>query len=55
MIGNTYTNMCDMPVDEHRVLKATGQLICRPEVEEVEEAYKAVTEVEIRKDVQRVL
>lgn len=49
VIGNTYTNMCDMPVDEHRVLKATGQLICRPEVEEVEEAYKAVTEEEIRK------
>lgn len=48
VIGNTYTNMCDMPTDEHRVLKATGQLICRPEVEEVEEAYKEVTEEEIQ-------
>lgn len=48
VIGNTYTNMCDMPVDEHRVLKAAGQLICRPEVEEVEEAYKKVSEDEIQ-------
>lgn len=47
VIGNTYTNMCDMPVDEHRILKATGQLLCRPEVEEIEEAYRAVTEEEI--------
>jgi L-arabinose isomerase len=43
IIGNTYTNMTDMPTDEHRVLAATGQLICRPEVEEIEEAYKNVT------------
>jgi L-arabinose isomerase len=40
VIGSTYTNMTDMPVDEHRILKATGQLLCRPEVEEIEEAYK---------------
>jgi L-arabinose isomerase len=43
VIGSTYTNMTDMPVDEHRILKATGQLLCRPEVEEIEEAYKRVS------------
>ncbi|MEG1515052.1 MAG: hypothetical protein RSD95_09235 [Clostridia bacterium] len=48
VIGNTYTNMTDMPTDEHRVLKATGQLLCRPEVEEIEEAYKRVTEAQIQ-------
>lgn len=48
VIGNTYTNMTDMPTDEHRVLKATGQLLCRPEVEEIEEAYKRVTDVQTR-------
>lgn len=47
VIGSTYTNMCDMPADEHRVLNVTGKLICRPEVEEVEEAYKAVTDDEL--------
>ena len=47
VIGSTYTNMCDMPTDEHRILKITGRLICRPEVEEVEEAYKTVTDEEL--------
>lgn len=47
VIGNTYTNMCDMPTDEHRILRVTGKLLCRPEVEEVEEAYKAVTDAEL--------
>ena len=47
VIGNTYTNMCDMPSDEHRILKVTGQLLARPEVEEIEEAYKAVTDEEL--------
>jgi L-arabinose isomerase len=43
VIGSTYTNMTDMPIDEHKILKATGQLLCRPEVEEIEEAYKRVS------------
>lgn len=43
VIGNTYTNMTDMPTDEHRILKATGKLLKRPEIEEIEEAYKRVT------------
>lgn len=47
VIGNTYTNMCDMPSDEHRILKVTGQLLCRPEVEEIEEAYKEITDEEL--------
>ena len=29
VFGNTYTNMVDMPVDDHRILRATGQLVCR--------------------------
>lgn len=48
VIGNTYTDMVDMPVDEHRVLRATGQLICRPEIQEVEEAYDSVTEAQLQ-------
>ncbi len=43
LIGEIYTNMSDMPVDEHRLLRATGKLLVRPEVEEIEEAYHRVT------------
>ena len=42
IIGNTYTGMVDMPTDEHRWLKATCNLIIRPEVEEIEEAFNRV-------------
>lgn len=42
IIGNTYTGMVDMPTDEHRWLKATGKMIVRPEVEEIEEAFHRV-------------
>ena len=42
IIGNTYTGMVDMPTDEHRWLKATGSLIIRPEIEEIEEAFHRV-------------
>ena len=48
VIGNTYTNMTDMPTDEHRILKATGQLLARPEVEEIEEAWKRVTDEQLQ-------
>ncbi len=44
VIGETYTNMTDMPVDEHRLLRATGKLLLRPEVEEIQEAFKRVGE-----------
>ena len=48
VIGNTYTNMTDMPIDEHRILRATGRLLKRPEVEEIEEAFKRVTDTQFR-------
>lgn len=48
VIGNTYTNMTDMPTDEHRILKVTGQLLARPEVEEIEEAWKRVTDEQLQ-------
>ena len=48
VIGNTYTNMVDMPVDDHRILQATGQLVCRPEIEEIEQAYDRVTEEQLQ-------
>ena len=44
LIGQVYTGMADMPVDEHRLLKATGRMLVRPEVEELENAYARVTE-----------
>ena len=43
LIGQTYTNMTDMATDEHRLLRATGRLLARPEVEEIEEANGRVT------------
>lgn len=43
VIGNTYTHMTDMPIDEHRLLRATGSLLKRPEIEELSEAYHRVT------------
>jgi len=47
LIGEIYPNMSDMPVDEHRLLKATGKLLIRPEVEEIEEAYHRVTQKQL--------
>jgi len=47
VIGETYTNMADMPVDEQRLLRATGKLLLRPEVEEIEEAYRSVAQAQI--------
>jgi L-arabinose isomerase len=48
LLGNTYTGMVDMPIDEQRWLRASGRMIVRPEVEEIEEAYHAVTEAQVR-------
>jgi len=48
LIGTTYTGMVDMPVDEHRLLRATGRLLVRPEVEDIQEAYHRVTEDQLR-------
>ncbi len=44
LIGQTYTHMGDMPIDEHRLMRATGNMLVRPEVEEIENAYHRVTE-----------
>lgn len=49
VIGNTYTHMTDMPTDEHRILRATGKLLKRPEVEEIEEAFNRVTDRQLEK------
>jgi len=43
LIGEIYPNMSDMPIDEHRLLRAMGKLLVRPEVEGIEEAYHRVT------------
>jgi L-arabinose isomerase len=43
LIGEVYTHMADMPIDEHRLLRATGRMLKRPEVEEIEEAFHRVT------------
>ena len=48
LIGDTYTNMADMQIDEHRVMRKTGKLLLHPEVEEIEEAYARVTKEQIQ-------
>jgi L-arabinose isomerase len=48
LIGSTYPGMVDMPIDEHRLLRATGKLLVRPEVEEIEEAYHRVTDEQLQ-------
>jgi len=47
LIGEVYTHMSDMPIDEHRLLRATGKMLKRPEVEEIEEAFQRVTEEQL--------
>ena len=47
LIGQTYTHMTDMPIDEHKLLRATGKLLVRPEVEAIEEAYRRVTPAQL--------
>jgi L-arabinose isomerase len=39
--------MTDMPTDEHRLLASSGKLLKRPEIEEIEEAYKRVTDKQL--------
>jgi L-arabinose isomerase len=43
VIGKAYDGMTDMPIDEHRLLKTTGRLLDRPEIEEIENAYNRVS------------
>ena len=47
VIGKTYDHMTDMPIDEHRLLRATGKLLKRPEVEEIKTAFERVTSAEL--------
>jgi L-arabinose isomerase len=47
LIGHVYPGMTDMPIDEHRLLRATGRKLVRPEVEEIENAYQFVTEAQL--------
>jgi L-arabinose isomerase len=47
LIGQVYTHMTDMPIDEHRLLRATGKMLVRPEVEEIENAYQRVTQAQL--------
>ena len=47
LIGQVYNGMSDMPIDEHRLLRATGRLLEKPEVEEIETAYTRATETQI--------
>jgi L-arabinose isomerase len=47
VIGKTYDGMTDMPIDEHRLLKTTGRLLDRPEIEEIENAVGRVTTQQI--------
>ncbi len=47
LIGQVYTHMIDMPIDEHRLLRTTGRMLVRPEVEEIKNAYHRVTETQL--------
>lgn len=47
LIGEVYTHMSDMPIDEHRLLRATGNMLIHPEVEEIENAFHRVTEQQL--------
>lgn len=48
IIGAPYTNMTDMPTDDHKLITAMGKMFLRPEVEEFKEEYDKVTEDEIK-------
>ncbi len=47
LIGELYTNMSDMPLDENRLMRATGRLLIRPEIEEIENAFHRVKEEQL--------
>jgi L-arabinose isomerase len=48
LIGQVYTHMSDMPIDEARLLRATGRMLERPEIEEIENAYQRVTKDQLQ-------
>lgn len=47
LIGQVYTGMTDMPIDERRFLRATGRMLVRTEVEELLNAYHRVSDQEL--------
>ncbi|HCK09884.1 hypothetical protein MK139_03360 [bacterium] len=47
LVGQVYPGMTDMPIDEHRFIRATGRMLVRPEVEEFRNAYDQITETQI--------
>jgi len=48
LIGEIYTGMTDMPIDEQRLLRTTGHLLVRPEVEEIIDAYENVMDEQLK-------
>ncbi len=48
LIGQIYTGMTDMPIDEQRLLRVTGHLLVRPEVEEIIDACQKVTDDQLK-------
>jgi L-arabinose isomerase len=47
LIGQVYTHMSDMPIDEHRLIRATGKMLERVEVEEIQNAFECVTKEQL--------
>ena len=47
LVGHVYPGMTDMPIDEHRFIRATGRMLARPEIEEFRNAYDRVTEPQL--------
>jgi len=47
LLGQAYTNMTDMPIDECRLLRTFGRMLVRPEVEEIEETFHTVAPAEL--------
>ncbi len=43
LVGHVYPGMTDMPIDEHRLIRSTGRMLLRPEVEEFRNAFERVT------------
>jgi len=54
LIGEVYTHMTDMPIDESRLLRVTGKMLKRPEVEELENAYLEVTDRELKEMIEQL-
>lgn len=47
LIGDVYTGMTDMSIDEQRLLRTTGHLLAHPEIEEIVDACQKVTDSQL--------